>query len=106
MTTRQAVNERPRCLHGMPDLGNPNILGGLCWWKEYLPLLLDAGWEAPIEYQSTSKIGFRDGPATTPVCIAKHVPIRLLLKDDSTILFSETIELFQTRSGYCLEKWT
>lgn len=33
LSKRAEASKRPRCLHGMPDLGNPNILGGLCWWK-------------------------------------------------------------------------
>ena len=43
LSSLQSKSERPRCLYGMPDLGNPNILGGLCWWNEYLPLILEAG---------------------------------------------------------------
>ena len=77
----------------MPDLGNPNILGGLCWWNECLPLILEAGWKAPVEHQSSSKMGFGDGPASVAVCIAKQAPLRILLQDSSAILFFADVRI-------------
>lgn len=83
----QGKSNRPRHLYGMPDLGNPNILGGLCWWKEYLPLVLEAGWKALTEDDSDSKMGFGDGLTSTKVCMAKRFLSQILLQDKYSISF-------------------
>lgn len=104
LSTREDPSQHPRCLHAMPDLGNPNILGGLGWWKEYVPLLTAAGWDLPEEQQSTSKMGFGDGPAIAPVCIAKRVPLRILLKDQSSILFFADVRIVANKVGLLFGK--
>jgi hypothetical protein len=76
-----------RCLHSMLDLGNPHVLAGEEWWKEeYKPRLLACGWNPIKEVTSSTTSGFRDGPQSILLCVAKAVPFRLRHHDGSTAL--------------------
>lgn len=67
-------------------------------------MLTNSWWPAPVEQQSKSRMGFGDGPATVPVFIAKRVPLRILLQDNSSILFFADVRIVNNKVGLLFGK--
>jgi hypothetical protein len=89
-----------RCIHTMLDLGNPHVLAGAEWWTEaYKPRILACGWDPIKDVTSSTTSGFRDGPQSTLLCVAKAVPFRLRHHDGSTTLYFSDASVAQNEVG-------
>jgi hypothetical protein len=76
-----------RCLASLPDLGNPAMLAGLCWWLDYGPLLEKKGLLKYVRNaHSNERMDFGDGPSAAPLFVLIQVPLWYKRKNGSTIL--------------------
>jgi hypothetical protein len=68
--TLNVLVDNRRCLASLPDLGNPTVLSGLCWWKEYGVLLKDLGLLRYVRKENCTDImAFGDGPSLPPLFV-------------------------------------
>jgi hypothetical protein len=72
VTSRVAMLRR--CLSILPDSGNPVILAGFCWWRQYACLLHNAGLLTGIrKVASKEAMSFGDAAAVVPHFILLQV---------------------------------
>jgi hypothetical protein len=65
-----------RCLVILRDPGNPEMVAGLCWWRDYGGLLAKAGLlEGLRKARGTSAMSFGDGPSELPLFYMLQVPL-------------------------------
>jgi hypothetical protein len=94
------VAAHQRCLASLPDLGNPSMLAGLCWWKEYGSPLRKAGMLSKIrEARCDDKMSFGDGPSQAPLFILLQVPLWYRCADGSTLLVFANIRIVSNTAG-------
>jgi hypothetical protein len=97
---QETSGDTHRCLHSMLDLGNPHVLAGAEWWtEEYKPRILACGWDPIKEVTLSTTNGFRDGPQSTLLCVAKAVPFLLRHHDGSTTLYLSDVAIAQNEVG-------
>jgi hypothetical protein len=95
-----------RGLYSMLDLGNSHMLAGAEWWtEEYIPRVLNCGWNPIKEFTSSTTSGFGDGPQSTLLCVAKAVPFRLWHHDGSTTLYFSDVAISQNDVGLLAGKY-
>jgi hypothetical protein len=89
-----------RCLASLPDLGNPSILAGLCWWKDSAPLLEEAGLLQHVrKCRSMERMSFGDAPRTPPLFVLLQVPLWYQCKNGNSILVFTNIRVVSNLVG-------
>jgi hypothetical protein len=87
-------SEFRRCLASLPDLGNPFILVGWCWWQDYGPLLAKVGLLGHVrKAKCTHRMSSGDGPSVPSICILLQVPLWYRCSDGFSILVFANIRL-------------
>jgi hypothetical protein len=94
------VNMLRRCLSILPDSGNPVVLAGLCWWRDYAALLHEAGLLTGLrKMASTEAMSFGDGPAEVPCFILLQVPLWYRYKTRGAQLVFTNIRIVENEVG-------
>jgi hypothetical protein len=84
----------------MPDLGNPYMLAGLCWWQDYGRLLDTVGLLHTVrKAKCIEHMSFGDGPGQSPLFVLLQVPLWHLCTDSSTIVVFTNIRIVPNTVG-------
>jgi hypothetical protein len=82
-----------RALVALPDTGNPSIVAGECWWRDYLPLLRSCGLGTVRKASSPANLGFGDGPQKPPLYVLLQVPLWYALESGKTMVVFVNIRI-------------
>jgi hypothetical protein len=84
----------------LPDSGNPLVVAGLCWWKDYAPLLDEAGLLRGFRKAKCSDVmAFGDSPGTAPLFVALQVPLWYKCRDGGAQLVFTNICVVSNEVG-------
>jgi hypothetical protein len=94
------VDTHQRCLASLPDLGNPSMLAGICWWKEYGGLLAGSGILKTIrKAKSDEQMSFGDGPHQPPLFVLLQVPLWYRCAIDPPLLIFSNFRIVPNQVG-------